>query len=181
MTFAQYRTARAALAAGLGALVAASVVMENFPLAAAAVSVAIIIALFLRSRVKEIIADERDYQSGGTAARYTLSVVAVVGAIASFTLLTLRSSNPLFEPIGSVISYSVCGMLLLYSFLFTYLNREYEGRRKLLYMSVAAILVLVFVVAGLRIFSGEDAWRCENGQWIEHGHPGAPMPAAPCH
>ncbi|MCL4392083.1 hypothetical protein M1413_02005 [Patescibacteria group bacterium] len=45
-----------------------------------------------------------------------------------------------------------------------------------------SILFLIAVVAavGRLIGSGEDAWLCVNGQWVEHGHPSAPMPVSEC-
>ncbi len=45
-----------------------------------------------------------------------------------------------------------------------------------------SILFLVAVVAavGRLIGGGEDAWLCVNGQWVQHGHPSAPMPVSGC-
>ncbi len=40
---------------------------------------------------------------------------------------------------------------------------------------VVAILFLRFVVGG-----SEDDWICDNGQWVKHGVPSAPMPEEPC-
>jgi hypothetical protein len=31
-----------------------------------------------------------------------------------------------------------------------------------------------------RIVSGEDTWLCQNGQWVKHGNPSAPMPLGKC-
>jgi len=42
------------------------------------------------------------------------------------------------------------------------------------------IAVLLFLLIGARLFSGEDNWICSNGQWIEHGHPSFPAPQEPC-
>lgn len=40
---------------------------------------------------------------------------------------------------------------------------------------LAAVLVVRFVFGG-----SEDAWICDNGLWVTHGHPAAPMPAEGC-
>ena len=48
------------------------------------------------------------------------------------------------------------------------------------------ILVLVLVVAGaavvgIRLGGGdEDAWICQNNQWVKHGDPSASMPTTAC-
>jgi hypothetical protein len=52
--------------------------------------------------------------------------------------------------------------------------------RKVLIFMVIFILVIVFVVGVIRLFSGEDDWICKNGEWIEHGHPSAPKPTGTC-
>lgn len=47
-------------------------------------------------------------------------------------------------------------------------------------------LVLILIVAGItvvsiRFFGGdEDAWICQNNQWVKHGNPSAPMPTTAC-
>ncbi len=43
---------------------------------------------------------------------------------------------------------------------------------------IYTILILVLLVAGIRFFSGEDGWMCNNGEWIKHGNPSAPAPDA---
>ncbi len=44
---------------------------------------------------------------------------------------------------------------------------------------VLALLGLVFFVR-FWLAGGEDAWICEDGLWVPHGHPAAPMPAEGC-
>ena len=51
---------------------------------------------------------------------------------------------------------------------------------KILIGIVIILIVVAAVVLGFRIFSGEDVWVCENGQWVRHGNPVAPMPTDPC-
>lgn len=46
---------------------------------------------------------------------------------------------------------------------------------------IAAVIVLViFVILGLRLLSPEDTWICQNGQWVKHGNPTTEMPNKPC-
>jgi hypothetical protein len=97
-----------------------------------------------------------------------------------FVLLTLRDRNPEFELIGLVLAYAVCGLLMLYSLVFNYYHRGVEGRRRFWYLFLTIIVILGFAIVGLRGFSGEDDWMCQNGQWIKHGNPSAPMPVKQC-
>ena len=45
---------------------------------------------------------------------------------------------------------------------------------------LVVIIVVVAVFFGIRFFSGEDTWICDNGQWIKHGNPDAAKPNEPC-
>lgn len=43
------------------------------------------------------------------------------------------------------------------------------------------LFVLIFLaVLTFRLLSGEDNWICQNGQWVKHGNPKAPMPSSSC-
>jgi hypothetical protein len=49
------------------------------------------------------------------------------------------------------------------------------------FIIIVSIIILAFVIiTGLRFMSLEDSWICQNGQWIKHGNPSAPVPAAGC-
>lgn len=45
---------------------------------------------------------------------------------------------------------------------------------------IAAILVVLIVILGVRFLSGEDNWICQNGEWVKHGNPSASKPTKPC-
>ena len=55
-----------------------------------------------------------------------------------------------------------------------------KNRRKTLYLIVVVIIFLFLSIFTFRVFSGEDSWMCENGEWIEHGHPSFPAPNKEC-
>ncbi len=45
---------------------------------------------------------------------------------------------------------------------------------------LAIFLVLILVIFGIKLLSGEDSWICQNGQWIKHGNPSALQPTTGC-
>jgi len=49
---------------------------------------------------------------------------------------------------------------------------------KVLIMAII-ILVILIVIFILKVGS-EDSWMCVAGQWVQHGHPSAPMPNWSC-
>ena len=52
---------------------------------------------------------------------------------------------------------------------------------KKLAIYLAAILgIMLVAVLGIRFFSGEDNWICENGAWVRHGNPEGEPPNEAC-
>jgi len=42
------------------------------------------------------------------------------------------------------------------------------------------LVIVAFLLGGLRFLSGEDSWLCEKGQWVKHGNPSTLAPTEPC-
>lgn len=40
--------------------------------------------------------------------------------------------------------------------------------------------VVLVVVVGARLLTGEDTWICKDGKWVKHGNPSSAMPTKPC-
>ncbi|MDO8668245.1 MAG: GerMN domain-containing protein [bacterium] len=52
---------------------------------------------------------------------------------------------------------------------------------KTLKIAGSVALVLMVIALGIRFFSSdEDAWLCQNGQWVKHGNPSAAKPTTVC-
>ncbi|MCR4261016.1 MAG: GerMN domain-containing protein [Candidatus Colwellbacteria bacterium] len=44
-----------------------------------------------------------------------------------------------------------------------------------------AIVILTVTLLSIRFFSGsEDAWICQDGEWVQHGYPSTSMPEEAC-
>ncbi len=63
---------------------------------------------------------------------------------------------------------------ILYSYLF------YIKKVKLMKYAYLLVIVLIFVISIFRFSTPEDAWICDNGKWVKHGMPSAPMPKELC-
>ena len=124
MTYKKFKTIKIIISMILGAVIAQAVIFGNYILAVSAILAAAGITLIVKKRVKEVMADERDYQVAGKAARVSMSIFSVLGAAASFVLMAEREANPLYGTIGSVLAYSVCFLLILYSALFAYYAKQ---------------------------------------------------------
>lgn len=180
MTAKQFSIFRLMLAAILAGVVSMSVVINNYLVPIIAVVTALVLMIFMKKKVKEVMEDERDYQIAGKAARYAMTIFSAMAGLMTILFFALRQTNQSFELVGSVLAYSVCALLIFYSLIFNYLSRDSGGKRRFWYMLLIFIVVLIILVFGLRLFSGEDNWICQDGQWIKHGQPSAPSPTIPC-
>jgi hypothetical protein len=53
--------------------------------------------------------------------------------------------------------------------------------KKIIYTLIIIILVIVIVFAIRFLIGGsEDTWICDDGEWVKHGVPSAPMPDKAC-
>jgi uncharacterized membrane protein len=124
MTQKTFKYIRTLTAFFLAMVIAQAIVFDNYILAIVAIVGAVTVILTSRTKVKEVLVDERIILIGGKAARLTLSIFSVAGAGLTFILMFSRQFNPVFELIGSILAYSVCSVLLLYSLVFKYYENK---------------------------------------------------------
>ena len=165
----------------LAILVSQSVVLRNYILPVIGIAFSSCLLFYLRSKLKnEVIADERDYKIGGDSARWSIQIFSMFAVIVMIILYAKQDLNPSFLPIAVTLAYSVCFLMVLYSLIFHFFNKIVFMKSKKVYIVIGAILILMIAFAGLRFFSGEDDWVCQDGQWIKHGSPDFPAPSAEC-
>jgi uncharacterized membrane protein len=123
MTYKNFRAIRVVIAFFLAMIIAQAVIFSNYILAAFAVAAAVAVIFIARKKVDEVLSDERDLQIAGKAARLSMSIFSVIGAVATFILLAERQASPFYDAVGSTLAYSVCSLLLLYSAIFIYYEK----------------------------------------------------------
>lgn len=52
--------------------------------------------------------------------------------------------------------------------------------KKIIPLIIVILATATLIIIGIRFLSGEDTWLCQNGQWVKHGMPRAPMPTEGC-
>lgn len=180
MTLKSYKTWKLATVVLLSFTVSFSITVRNFYIPVIATILASLILLQLRKHVKEIIADERDYEVGGKAALLTIRVFGWLAILPIFALYAFRDRNPAYEPVGMTLAFSTCILMLLYVVIFRYYHKFTFSDKKTIYTIIVLIGFVLMAIATLRIFSGEDDWICKDGQWIQHGSPSFPAPKVEC-
>lgn len=181
MTAKRFNLYRILIAAILGAIFSVSIVANNFILPIISVIMAVGLMYMLKKNVKEVLEDERDYEISGRAAKYAMGIYSYLMLVVILILFIGRANNPLFETIASILAYSVCSLIIFYSFIFKYLQSDSPLKKnKALLIFLAVIIGLLVIMFNVRLLSGEDNWICDNGQWVKHGQPSTPMPIQPC-
>ena len=124
MTLKHYTIARLMIVVLLSMFISSSFVRQDFFWPVVAMAVAMLVLLFLRRRVKEVLADERDYALSGTAARWSVQIFSLVAVLSMFACYSLQEQSPAYGVAASVLAYATCGLMLLYSAIFSILRRR---------------------------------------------------------
>ena len=189
MTIKKYQSLRMGVVILLSSSIAISINLHNYLWPVIAVTVAMLVLYVAKQKVQGVLADERDYIMAGQAARYSLTIFAFLMMIGVFSFLALQDKDPVFADLSTIFAYLTCLLMfinsLVFYFLKTKISKDKPGliaslKHYLPYLILAFFLALIVTVAGLRLFSGEDDWICQNGAWVQHGQPRAPMPSGSC-
>ncbi len=124
MTEKQFSLARLIIVIILAMTISVAVIQENYYLAVIAMFTGMIVMLGVKRRVKDILADERDYRLAGKAATLSLYLYSLAGTIGGFILLVLSKNQPSLKEYAYLIFYSVCALMILNSSLFNYYRRK---------------------------------------------------------
>ncbi|MBN2087334.1 DUF2178 domain-containing protein [Candidatus Peregrinibacteria bacterium] len=180
MKLKQYKTIKILITILLAIIFTQGVIYKEYLIPLAAMVVAALLLTHFRGRVKEIVADERDYEIGGKAALLTIRIYAWIAVIPMMVLYAYRDLNPGYQAVAMTLAFSTCILMLIYNFIFRYHNKVKFTRKTLIYWIVAFVVAFFLTIMTLRVFSGEDSWMCQNGQWVKHGQPSFPAPITEC-
>lgn len=180
MTLKTYKTVQMIVAVLLGITFSQAIIFNNLVVPVIAAIVGVLVMLLLRRRVRDIIADERDWAMGGKAALLSLQIYSWFAVVGMLILYAKRDVNPAYEAIAATLAFSTCFLMLLYSLIFKYHDKIKFAKNKKVYVALGAVIFILVLAFGIRLLSGEDAWICKDGAWVKHGQPAFPAPQAEC-
>ena len=180
MTLKKYQQIKLAIVVLISIIFSQSIIFKNYLIPIATLVVSSLVLILLRRQVKEVMADERDYALAGKSASWTIQIYSWIAVIAMFVLYAFRDLNPSYEPIAMTLAYSTCALMLIYSLLFRFQNKIKFTQNKNKFIVFIIILSIFAAIFTLRLFSGEDNWVCQNGEWIKHGQPNFSAPKTIC-
>lgn len=98
----------------------------NFYLPVAALIVAWVSLYVLRNKVKEVMADERDYKIAGRASGLSIKVYTMLAVIIGLVLQIAEKNDSVLFAVGSSLLYSACFLVLFYAISFKIYARKDE-------------------------------------------------------
>ncbi len=121
----QYALCGILITMALGAVIGWSISTENPFLALVAVIVAMALLYLCKTRVEEVLEDERIYRISEKASRRTFQVIILTIGLLGVVLITLgKGAFVEYKQIGLILAFSVCALLILYLFFYGYYSKR---------------------------------------------------------
>ncbi|MFA6251941.1 MAG: DUF2178 domain-containing protein [Candidatus Paceibacterota bacterium] len=149
MTIKKYNTFRMIIVIALAIIFSQSIIYQNYFLAIGILIISSLLVFTLRKSVKEIMADERDYEQGGKAAMLAMQIYCYAGVIAMFIFKSQASLNPSYDIIATTLAFSICIFMLLYSFIYQVKSKGKFWDKWVIYTFLVLLFFLVLGILGI--------------------------------
>ncbi len=176
----QYQAVKLVTVVVLAVIFSQAFIFKNFLIPVGLLIASALVLFYLRRQVKDVIADERDYATGGKAALLTIQIYSWIAVISMFLLYSFSYLNPYYYAVAITLAFSTVILLLLYSVIFRYYNKFKFSDKKFIFTVIIFLIFLAMAILSLRVFSGEDGYMCQDGQWVKHGNPSFSAPDKEC-
>ena len=123
MTNQQYFSIRLLIAIVLITAINLGINAHMIYVAPIALLIAMFLLIILKRQIKEVIADERDYNISGTAARYAMFIYTITALTLGLILTALPTPSAEQTAIGTTLMYSGSALLIIHSLAFHWINR----------------------------------------------------------
>jgi uncharacterized membrane protein len=127
MTKKSFSIYRIIIVALLSIIISLSVVYGNWYVPIISLLAAWISIYFLRNKIKEVVADERDYRVAGKASGLAIKIYTLISVILGMVLYIAERENAVLFAMGSAFLYSACFLMLLYAILFKIYEKKDEN------------------------------------------------------
>lgn len=180
MTIKKYQKIRILIIVSISIIFSQSIIYKNFFIPVVTLLISSLLLVYLRKKVDQVIADERDYEIGGRSALLTIQIYSWIAVIVMFLLYAIQDYNIHYESIAMTLAFSTCLLMIIYSFIFRFYSKIKLEGWNIRYVFFIALFLILIVMFAMRLFSAEDNWLCENGEWIKHGNPSSEKPTIEC-
>ena len=124
MKYKKFQFYKMIIAFVLAAIIAGFSAAGNYIVPIVALGIAVLLMYVMKTKVKEVISDERIEKIAGKASYLTYTIATIGCALAGMVLLALRKKYPEYMPVSYTLTYVACGMILLYLIFYKYYNAK---------------------------------------------------------
>lgn len=125
MEIKKFKLCRLVITIAVGFFIGLSAFRGEFTIAVVAVVIGMILLYALKSRVKQVVEDERVYRISEKASRRTIQVVGTTTALLGLTIIGLSKSGYLkLTEVGFSLAYFATGLLLAYMVFYSYYAKK---------------------------------------------------------
>jgi len=124
ITLKQYNVIRLILVILLAFMFSQAIIFKNFFIPVILLVATSLLLNYLRKQVKEIIADERDYDLARRAAFIAMQIYSWIAVVLMFLFYALSDTNSYYYSVAMTLAFSTCGLMLLQSFIFRFLVKK---------------------------------------------------------
>ena len=102
-----------------------SAVIAEVPLVLISAATGGFLFYLCRSRMEEVVVDERDERVSERAAKVAVESFAAASALVGVLFIAARDEHPGLMNVGFALAFSASALMILYSALYGYYNRRY--------------------------------------------------------
>ncbi len=106
----------------MGCTFTIGIILNNYIVPIFVMVIGISLIFIAKSRVKDVIEDERHYKIGGYAGRYAITLFSIVASICGLILIVQKS--PILEAVSYTLFCSISVLLFCYLILYAYFEKK---------------------------------------------------------
>jgi len=125
-----------------------ALIYQNFFLSIGIMIAGSLIIYSMRKNVKEVLADERDYEQGGKAALLAMQIYCWIGVIAMFALKSQAYLNSTYDIVANTLAFSICIFMLLYSFIYRLKSKGKFWNGWTVYTFIVLVIFIILAIIG---------------------------------
>ena len=118
MTLKRYQKIKMLVVIILAIFFSQAIIFKTFLIPIGMFLVGVLALFYLRNRVTEVVADERDRAVAGKSALLAIQIFSWLGVIGMFGFNAFQDINPSYLAISRTLALTICILMLLYSFIF---------------------------------------------------------------
>lgn len=148
MTLKQYNIVRMTIVIALAVFVSQSVILHNYIIPLVTAAVAALMLFYFRGRVRDVVADERDYEISGKASRLAVQIYSWIALALFFLISALRGGDAVWVAVAYSLAFSACLVMSVYAIAFRLMAGQFNMKKKWMSLALAVGFLVALALVG---------------------------------